>query len=272
MTIKLAASSMLTRGNTPLEQLEFLKSYGFDGMELRLILSNEELPAYLADLQLATEKTGLKICSLITPDASFSQAFDRRSVMEAKLISLQRNLQIAGPIGAVSLFCPEYRSQIPLPLWNPQAPMTALERELLVELLSRAAEVAEKTNGTIILEPLNRYETHLIHRIDEALDIIHMVDSARIGILADFYHMNLEETDISKSISAAEGKIYHVQLADSNRLLPGFGHMDFQTGFRALHKTGYDRFMALECRAKDQLESDLPRTVQFLKNKLSSVR
>ncbi len=272
MVIKLAASSMLTRGRTPLEQLEFLKSYGFDGMELRLILSDEELPAYLAELQLAMEKTGMNVCSLITPDASFSQAFDCRSVMEAKLISLQRNLHIAGSIGAVSLFCPEYRSQNPLPLWNPQPPMSDLERELLVELLSRAAEAAEITNGTIILEPLNRYETHLIHRIDEALEIIHLVGSERIGILGDFYHMNLEETDISKCISEADGKIYHVQLADSNRLLPGFGHMEFQTGFRALHKIGYDRFMALECRAKDQLEADLPRTVQFLKNNLSSAR
>jgi sugar phosphate isomerase/epimerase len=270
MTIKLAASSMLARGKFPAEQLEFLHGYGFSGMELRLTLSDDELPLHMDNLQQVMQTTDAKVCSLIAPDASFSMSFDGREAMEAKLHALERNLRFAGPLGAVSLFCPEYRAQQPLPLWNPPVAMTRMERSLLVECLSRAAEVAEKVDGKIVIEPLNRYETHLVHSLESAMEICELVGSSRVGILADFYHMNLEEADIGRSITATIDKIFHVQLGDSNRLLPGQGHMDYQSGFKALRRAGYDHFMALECRSRGPLEEDLPKCIQFLQDELAA--
>jgi sugar phosphate isomerase/epimerase len=270
MAIQLAASSMLAPGQTPREQLAFLRRHGFSGMELRLTLPDADLPPYLSSLREALEQTGMRICSLITPDATFSRAFDGREAMEAKLASLIRNVRIAGPLGAVSLFCPEYRAQQPLPLWTPAPPMTDAERALLVELLSRAAQVAEQVGGVIVVEPLNRYETHLVHRLESAADLCQAVNSPHVGILADFYHMNLEEAHLDQSISAVSKWIRHVQLADSNRYLPGQGHMDYRPGFRALVETGYAHFMALECRARGALEEALPRCVQFLQNELAA--
>jgi sugar phosphate isomerase/epimerase len=268
MAIKLAASSMLTRGKTLTEQIDFLHSCGFSGMELRLTLGDGDLPAYLENLNQVLDRTGVSISSLIMPDSSFSQSFDSREAMEAKLHSLQRNLHIAGPLGAVSLFCPEYRAQQPLPLWNPPSAISDKEQALLVELLSRAAETAEQVGGIIVIEPLNRYETHILHTLESAMQICELVGSPRVGILADFYHMNLEEADIRRSIIEAAGRIYHVQVADSNRLLPGLGHMDFRPGFQALLQTGYDRFIALECRAQGPVEEDLPHCIEFLNSEL----
>ena len=265
-------NSMLAQGRTPTEQLAFLRRCGFTGMELRLILGDADLPAYLSSLRAALEETGMRICSLITPDATFSRAFDGREAMEAKLASLCRNLRIAGPLGAVSLFCPEYRAQQPLPLWTSAPPMTVAERALLVELLSRAAEVAEQVGGIVVVEPLNRYETHMVHRLETAADICQAVGSPHVGILADFYHMNLEEAHLDESIAAAAPYIRHVQLADSNRYLPGQGHMDYRPGFTALQEAGYNRFMALECRAQGSVEVELPRCVQFLQDELTASR
>ena len=270
MTIQLAASSMLAQGRTPMEQLRFLRRCGFSGMELRLTLADADLPAYLSSLQEAVEQTGMRICSLITPDTTFSRAFDGREAMETKLASLIRNLRIAGPLGAVSLFCPEYRAQQPLPLWAPPPPMTDAERALLVELLSRAADVADQVGGVVVIEALNRYETHLVHRLESATELCQAVNSPRVGILADFYHMNLEEAHLDQSIAAAGKWIRHVQLADSNRYLPGQGHMDYRPGFRALVEIGYSHFLALECRAQGSLDEALPRCVQFLQNDLAA--
>ena len=272
MAIKLAASSMLARGTTPMEQIDFLHGCGFSGMELRLTLEDKDLPAYLEDINQALNRTGVSISSLIIPDSSFSRPFDSREAMEAKLQTLQRNLRIAGPLGAVSLFCPEYRAQQPLPLWNPPSAISDNEQTLLVELLSRAAETAEQVEGIIVIEPLNRYETHVLHTLESAMKICELVGSPRLGILADFYHMNLEEADIRQSIMAATNRIFHVQLADSNRLLPGWGHMDFKPGFRALLQTGYDRFLALECRSRGPLDEDLPRCIEFIKSELDLLR
>ena len=238
---------MLASGRTPGDQLTFLRQCGFTGMELRLAVPDPALSAYLDSLRAAIDETGMRICSVITPDDTFSRSFDSRSAMEAKLASLERNLRIAGPLGAVSLFCPEYRAQDPLPLWDPPSAPTALELALLVELLQRAAEVAEKVGGTIVLEPLNRYETHLVHRLETAAEFCEATGSPRVRILADFYHMNLEEADIGASLAAVAPLVGHVQLGDSNRLLPGQGHTDFRPGFRALLQAGYDGFLALEC-------------------------
>ncbi|NIV36779.1 MAG: TIM barrel protein, partial [Anaerolineae bacterium] len=108
--------------------------------------------------------------------------------------------------------------------------MTCKERSLLLELLSRAADVAEKTDGRVVIEPLNRYETHLVNHIGTAAELCESVGSPRLGILADFYHMNLEEADMEQSITDVAEHIFHVQLGDSNRLLPGQGHLAFQPG------------------------------------------
>ncbi|MFC2030794.1 sugar phosphate isomerase/epimerase family protein [Chloroflexota bacterium] len=272
MPIKLAASSMLAVGQTPMEQLRFFRRCGFSGMELRLTLSEGKLPAYLDNLRAALENTGMEICSVIVPDSTWSLRFDDREAMEAKLATLVRNLRIAGPLGAVSLFCPEYRTQHPLPLWDPPPLMTKHERALLVELLKRAADVAEKVDGAIVIEPLNRYETHLVHRLEDAAELCTNAGSPRVGILADFYHMNFEEVDIEKSILATAPLIRHVQLADSNRLLPGQGHLDFKPGLRALVQAGYDRFVALECRAEDPLETALPRCADYLEAELRACK
>jgi len=272
MTIQLAASSMLAQGQTPAEQLEFLRRCGFSGMELRLTVADAELPAYMDRLQEALEVTGLRVCSVITPDAAFWRPFDGRQAMESKLASLLRNLRIAGPLGAVSLFCPEYCAQQSLSLWNPPPPMNYSERMLLLELLDRAADVAEKVGGVIVIEPLNRYETHLIQRLEAAVELCQALDSPRVGVLADFFHMNIEEADIGKSIASAASWIRHVQLADSNRCLPGQGHLDFRPGFRALVQGGYQGFMALECRAHPPLEETLTRCVQFVQQELSACR
>jgi len=272
MTIKLAASSMLARGKTPIEQIDFLDGCGFSGMELRLTLDDEDLPAYLENLNQVLDRTGVCICSLIIPDSSISRHFDSREAMEDKLRTLQRNLRIAGPLGAVSVFCPEYRAQQPLPLWNPPSAISDNEQTLLVELLSRAAETAEQVGGIIVIEPVNRYETHMLHTLESAMKICELVDSPRVGILADFYHMNLEEADVRRSIIAAASRIFHVQLGDSNRLLPGLGHMDFKPGFQALLQTGYDRFMALECRAQGPLDEALPHCIEFIKSELISLK
>jgi len=271
MTLRLAASSMLAPGETPAEQLSFLHRCGFEGVELRLGAQEAQLAGYLEDLQRALDDTGMRVCLLIVPQPSFGLPFDSREAMEAKLATLIHNLRIAGTLGAASLFCPEYRAQQPLPLWQPPPRMTGKERELLLELLSRAAEIAEEVGGTIAVEALNRYESHLLHRLASVAEICQQVGSPRVGILADFFHMNIEERDIAESLSAAMPFIRHVQLGDSNRLLPGQGHLDFRPGFRALLQGGYDGYMALECRAEGPLEEALRRCVEFLQRELDAV-
>ena len=45
------------------------------------------------------------------------------------------------------------------------------------------------------LEPLNRYETDLIHTVQDGLDLIDQIGSPNLGLLLDTFHMNIEEAD-----------------------------------------------------------------------------
>ena len=84
-------------------------------------------------------------------------------------------------------------------------------------------------------------------------------------LLADFFHMNIEERDIPEAVRTGGERILHVHLGDSNRYLPGQGHTDFRGGFAALREIGYDRFMALECSIQGEPDAVLPQCAAYLR-------
>ena len=136
----------------------------------------------------------------------------------------------------------------------PEPPRTIrdLEREILIEGSSEIAATAEETGVLVILEPLNRYLTHFINRVEQGADICRAVGSPAIRTMANFYHMNIEAPDIEPAIEEAGEYIGYVHLADSNRYQPGAGHLDFRAALAALKRIGYDGFMTLECRILGQ--------------------
>lgn len=109
-------------------------------------------------------------------------------------------------------------------------------------------EHARREGVTLFLEPLNRYEDHMVNRLDQAADLIRAtgLDSVRIGI--DSYHMNIEESGPAAAILAHADLVGHAQVSDSNRFQPGAGHLDWRAWLAALHSVGYDGHLALECR------------------------
>ena len=62
----------------------------------------------------------------------------------------------------------------------------------------------------------------------------------------DTYHMNIEESDIKKSIQSAKGKICHVHVADNDRWFVGHGHYDFAETLGALKEIGYTGAVSVE--------------------------
>ena len=63
----------------------------------------------------------------------------------------------------------------------------------LVEALQDCTAAATPHNVRCVLEPLNRYETDLIHTVDEGLALITQVGADNLGLLLDTFHMNIEE-------------------------------------------------------------------------------
>jgi len=116
----------------------------------------------------------------------------------------------------------------------------------LTQCLLDCLEAAFAQGVYLALEPLNRYETDLIHTIDDGLELIHQIGSPNFGLLLDTFHMNIEEAVIEESIRTCGEHIFHFHVADSNRKYPSAGHLDFVSILNALYSTGYQGWVSGE--------------------------
>ena len=140
-----------------------------------------------------------------------------------------------------------------------------LAEHWLVEALVHVTAEAAKSRVRMALEPLNRYETTLINRVAEGLELIETVGADNLGLLLDTFHMNIEEPRIEESISACGERIFHFHVADSNRWYPGAGHLDFRSILGSLMDTGYTGFVSGEHRPDPVAEIAAQRGIDYLR-------
>ncbi len=116
----------------------------------------------------------------------------------------------------------------------------------LSESLEDLGEHASRWRVPLIYEPLNRYETNLVNTIEVGVALLRELTTKNVKLLADIFHMNIEERDIAEAIRAGTGQIGHVHLVDSNRRPAGSGHIDFMPIARALQAIGYEGYVSAE--------------------------
>ena len=116
----------------------------------------------------------------------------------------------------------------------------------LREALNELGERAKTRGAKLILEPLNRYETDIINRLAEGKEMLQSLRTDNVALLADLFHMNIEEESLPEATRAAKGYIGYVHLADSNRRPAGFGHTGFEGVIEALRAIGYDGYVSAE--------------------------
>ena len=116
----------------------------------------------------------------------------------------------------------------------------------LVDSMAQLGEAAAAAGGRLVLEPLNRYETDLCNTLAHSGEVIERTGSGRIGVLADLFHMNIEETDIAASLVAAAPHLGHIHFVDSNRRPAGCGHLSYGPIAAAVRAAGYRGWAAVE--------------------------
>lgn len=120
---------------------------------------------------------------------------------------------------------------------------------LLAQALDELGEHAAKYGVPLLYEPLNRYETNLITTIGEGVDFLKQLKTSNVKILADLFHMNIEEANVAAAIRAGGSAIGHVHFVDSNRRAVGSGHTDFAPIVAALRDIHYSGYLSAECFA-----------------------
>ena len=235
-------------------------SWGYDGVEVAIrdpaLIDPEELNQLVEDQNLIVPAIGT---GQAWGEEGLSMTSDDEDVRARAIERIRSHVPLAAHLDA----------QIILGLIRGVTPPGQTHRQsmsYLVEAIRECAAVAAETGVRFALEPMNRYETDLIHTVAEGLDLIDMVAAENFGLLLDTFHMNIEEPDIEGSIRACDDRIFHVHVADSNRRHPGAGHLDFSSILAALEEVGYDGFISGEYMPIPDPETAAKRGIAFLRD------
>ena len=130
------------------------------------------------------------------------------------------------------------------------------DKYYLAKNMEPIIDYACQKNVTIILEAINRYETALLNSADAVMDFIEndLGNAECMGVLWDIFHANIEDVSFEAAIDRMGSRLGHVHMADSNRMFPGYGHIDFEAITRKLAATGFDQYMSFECFNQPTLE------------------
>ncbi len=261
----IACQEQLLPGADLASKWEFATAAGYDAIELRG-KGDLALARRLPELRRAAA-AGVVLRTVCVDMAHFLGAFDADLRADA-IAQLRSQLSVIAELGGVGVVTPASYGMFSrrLPPFDP--PRSAEEdREVLLTGLAALGEHAASAGVTLFLEPLNRYEDHMVNRLEQAADLIDAVGLESVRIAADTYHMNIEEDDPSAAMVTWGRYVGHVQVSDSNRLQPGTGHLDWAGVLSALTSIGYRGDLALESRLRGDPADAVAAVPGFLREK-----
>jgi sugar phosphate isomerase/epimerase len=185
-------------------------------------------------------------------------------------------LKFCGEVGAAGQIVPPIFGGPVVPDLAPVMSIAELEDKLMVAALKELGEVAAQNNTLFMPEPLNRYEQHYLRKQSDGVRVIEAAAVPGLGVLADLFHMHIEETDTPAAIRAASKYITHVHLADNTRMEPGTGDIDLVAALRALKDIGFNGYMAYECGisgdSAEQKAQNLAKSLEYVRDCMSKAQ
>ncbi len=135
---------------------------------------------------------------------------------------------------------------------------------LFVETARRVCDEAAQHGVTIVIEPVNRYEINFINNLDEGAELLAHVNRPNLGLMPDVFHMNIEDAQIGAALVRHARLVKYIHFADSNRLAPGQGHLDFDDVFDGLRRAGYNGWASIEILPKPDPDTAARQAAAFI--------
>ncbi len=239
--------------------LAAIAAMGYDGVELAI---RDPALVNLEQLQRLTKKFTLEVPAIGTGQAwgeeKLSFTDPDVSVREKAAARILSHIPAAASFNAI-IIIGLIRGAVKPGVSQEQA------EAWLCEALQTCAHNAAAAGVRLALEPINRYETSLVNTAAQGLELISRVGAANLGLLLDTFHMNIEEPVLEDSIRACGPRIFHFHVADSNRLYPGGGHLDFRSILWALQATGYQNWVSGEFLPRPDAETAAQKSLETLR-------
>jgi sugar phosphate isomerase/epimerase len=251
----LAIQENLVPRDSPAERLTFARDAGFDGLELR--------DAARPGLE-AVRGAAPTVCPELPGWLGDFEPGRRRQSIDA----LRAQTDGIAALGGHAVITPAAWGMFTrrLPPFDEPPRTPEQDRDVLLEGLAELGAHAERAGAVLLLEPLNRYEDHMVNTVAQAAELVR--DTPGVRILADTYHMNIEEADPCAAMRAAGDLLGAVHLSDSNRGQPGTGHVPFDAIVATLRDIGFDGVLSVECRLRGEPEQAIRDCGRFLRGLL----
>lgn len=255
---QIAIQEDMLPGNTSAEQFQQAQQLGIAGIELWA----NNLDEKMTEIVTAMAETGVAIAAV---NHGHRQGILSPSPAEREqaLADLRQSICDAADLGADGVIIVPHLGAPSIPDLTPFLSAEGLEAELLLAHLRTLEDYAAAMGVRLFIRSVNRTESHFLNRLDQAAAIARKRNQPSIRIAAGTYHMALEESDIAASLRTHADMLGYVHLADTGRMLPGHGSLDFEAIGAVLHEAGYQGWCTLECGTPGDNEA---RAAQFLQD------
>jgi len=243
----------------PLETvLPQLKEYGYSGVEFITI---DPKKCDSTNINQLLDRLEIEPIAINTGPLNRIAGFSLSDpIPDKRLAAVKRMKEIIdfASIWTIPINCGVIRGQ-----FLPNIPKEQTE-SLLLESLKELCDYSMKFNIRIAMETVPYTMTNFINTLAEAKTLISKIDCTNLGLMYDLTNMYIEEKDLYTSMRQYSKDCYHVHFADSNRLAPGDGGMDYKKIIDVLHEIRYEGYCVVELRPHPNQEIVTKRAADFL--------
>jgi D-psicose/D-tagatose/L-ribulose 3-epimerase len=228
---------------THYELFRKLKATGYDGVEIPIFDTSD--PRHYLKVGRVVADHGLYCTAIaLLPDEAHNAISPDERSRQGAVEHLRRVIECAHNLGAEVLGGPYFQV---LGQFTGQRP-TEIELNYAAAVHRTIAHEAETAGILCAVEPLNRFEAHLINTMEQAALYVARVNHSNFGAMHDTFHAHIEEKDPVGAISTlfATGKLNHVHISENDRGTPGRGHAKLRESICKLKALRYDRWLTIE--------------------------
>ena len=123
--------------------------------------------------------------------------------------------------------------------WVPDGFARDQALEQVRHFLRMCDELGGPRGVRVALEPYNRDDANLLNTVPEALEVVQEVDRPNSQLMADFFHMRLNDESFD-ALEAAGPHLIHAHIAEPGRGRPQTTPKEHAAFLQTLREAGYD--------------------------------
>lgn len=148
-----------------------------------------------------------------------------------------------------------------------EAPYDAAWKQA-VESLEEVGRRCQEHGLQFVIEFACKQNAELVNTMDEALRMLDEVGSENVLVMADVFHIYMEDDPVRDTVLKAGDRLGYVHLADSDRLIPGDGEINFREFVGALREIDYNGYMIMEFNPGPRPDESLKQALEYMKGLL----